>query len=105
MKYKHILFDIDGTLVDNESAVINTWQQTLEELLGKHFEKEELGFVLGIVKDLLNKSIFHQSNVFIWLISLFTSEEGSFSLDTDSIKSFWENKDAVITFVKHRYHG
>jgi len=48
MRYKHILFDIDGTLVDNESAVINTWQQTLEELLGKHFEKDELGFVLGI---------------------------------------------------------
>ena len=48
MKYKHILFDIDGTLVDNESAVINTWQQTIEELLGKHFEKDELNFVLGI---------------------------------------------------------
>ena len=48
MRYKHILFDIDGTLVDNENAVINTWQQTLEELLGNHFEKEELGFVLGI---------------------------------------------------------
>ena len=48
MKYKHILFDVDGTLVDNESAVINTWQQTIEELLGKHFEKKELDFVLGI---------------------------------------------------------
>ena len=48
MKYKHILFDIDGTLVNNESAVINTWQQTIEELLGKHFEKDELNFVLGI---------------------------------------------------------
>lgn len=48
MKYKHILFDVDGTLVDNESAVINTWQQTIEELLGKHFEKNELDFVLGI---------------------------------------------------------
>ncbi len=40
MKYKHILFDIDGTLVDNESAVINTWQQTIEKLFGKHFEKD-----------------------------------------------------------------
>ncbi len=48
MKYKHILFDIDGTLVDNESAVINTWQQTIQELFGKHFEKDELNFVLGI---------------------------------------------------------
>ncbi len=48
MKYKHILFDIDGTLVDNESAVINTWQQTIQELFGKHLEKDELNFVLGI---------------------------------------------------------
>ncbi|WP_018464727.1 HAD family hydrolase [Segatella paludivivens] len=48
MKYKHLLFDIDGTLVDNESAVINTWQQTIQELVGRHFEKDELTFVLGI---------------------------------------------------------
>lgn len=48
MKYKHILFDIDGTLVDNESAVINTWQQTIQELLDRHYEKNELNFVLGI---------------------------------------------------------
>ena len=48
MKYKHILFDIDGTLVDNESAVISTWQQTINELFGKHYEKSELNFVLGI---------------------------------------------------------
>lgn len=48
MKYKHILFDIDGTLVDNEKAVLSTWQQTAEELFDRHLEKEELHFVLGI---------------------------------------------------------
>ena len=47
-KYKHLVFDIDGTLVDNEHAVLHTWQETLEELLGKRYELEELGFVLGI---------------------------------------------------------
>ena len=47
-KYKHLVFDIDGTLVDNEHAVLLTWQETLEELLGKKYELEELGFVLGI---------------------------------------------------------
>ena len=44
-KYKHLVFDIDGTLVDNEHAVLLTWQETLEELLGKKYELEELGFV------------------------------------------------------------
>lgn len=48
MNYKHLIFDIDGTLVDNERAVIATWQQTLRELTGKEYAEEELGFVLGI---------------------------------------------------------
>ncbi|WP_374048536.1 hypothetical protein [uncultured Bacteroides sp.] len=36
-------------MVDNESAVINTWQQTIEELLGKHFEKKELVHPLDVL--------------------------------------------------------
>lgn len=48
VKYKHLVFDIDGTLVDNEHAVLLTWQEALEELLGKHYELDELQFVLGI---------------------------------------------------------
>lgn len=48
MKYTDIVFDIDGTLVDNEKAVIATWQQTLRELFGKEYATNELDFVLGI---------------------------------------------------------
>lgn len=48
MRYKHLIFDIDGTLVDNERTVITTWQQTLRELFGKEYATDELGFVLGI---------------------------------------------------------
>lgn len=48
VKYKHLVFDIDGTLVDNERAVLLTWQETLEKLLNKRYEIEELNFVLGI---------------------------------------------------------
>ena len=47
VKYNHLIFDIDGTLVDNERAILLTWQEALEELLGKHYELEELQFVLG----------------------------------------------------------
>lgn len=48
MRYKHLIFDIDGTLVDNEKAVIITWQQTIEQLFDKHYEASDLDFVLGI---------------------------------------------------------
>jgi len=48
MGYKHLVFDIDGTLVDNEKAVLATWQETILQLFGKHYETSELNFVLGI---------------------------------------------------------
>ena len=48
MGYKHLIFDIDGTLVDNEKVVIATWQETILQLFGKHYETSELNFVLGI---------------------------------------------------------
>ena len=31
MKYKHIVFDIDGTLIDTEYAVINSLIKTIME--------------------------------------------------------------------------
>ena len=48
MGYKHLIFDIDGTLVDNEKVVIATWQETILQLFGKHYETPDLNFVLGI---------------------------------------------------------
>ena len=32
MKYKHIVFDIDGTLIDTEYAVLHSLQETIKEL-------------------------------------------------------------------------
>ena len=48
MKYKHIIFDIDGTLVDNEQAVLYSLQEVLREELGKEYSFDELRFALGI---------------------------------------------------------
>lgn len=48
MGYKHLIFDIDGTLVDNEKVVIATWQETILQLFGKQYETSDLNFVLGI---------------------------------------------------------
>ncbi len=48
MKYNHIVFDIDGTLVDNEKAIIYSLQEALHKETGKQYSYEELTFALGI---------------------------------------------------------
>jgi HAD superfamily hydrolase (TIGR01549 family) len=47
MGFKHIIFDLDGTLIDTEEAVLKTWQFTLK---GYHYDYslDELKIVLGI---------------------------------------------------------
>lgn len=48
MKYKHIVFDVDGTLFDTEYAVLHSLQDTLRILSGKEIPCAELEFALGI---------------------------------------------------------
>lgn len=49
-KYRHIIFDLDGTLLDTEEAVLKTWQHTLQDY-GYEFSLEELKTVLGITPE------------------------------------------------------
>lgn len=48
MAIKHIIFDIDGTLLDTEYAVLHSLQDTVAELTGKTLRIETLKFALGI---------------------------------------------------------
>ncbi|MFV0243080.1 MAG: HAD family hydrolase [Lacrimispora sphenoides] len=48
MRYKHIVFDIDGTLIDTEYAVLHSLQDTLIAVTGINREINELTFALGI---------------------------------------------------------
>jgi HAD superfamily hydrolase (TIGR01549 family) len=48
MRYKHIVFDIDGTLIDTEYAVLHSLQDTLIAVTGIKKEISELTFALGI---------------------------------------------------------
>jgi len=48
MNYSDIIFDVDGTLLDNDKVVRTMWQMAIEEQFGKHYELNELDFVMGI---------------------------------------------------------
>lgn len=48
MRYKHIVFDIDNTLLDTEYAVLHSLQRVLKEKAGEDKDLAELNFALGI---------------------------------------------------------
>ena len=48
MKYKHLVFDIDGTLIDTEYAVIHSLIKTIIEITGNTPQYANLRFALGI---------------------------------------------------------
>lgn len=55
--YKHIVFDVDGTLVNTEYAVLHSLQDTLKEVQNKNYQIEELEFVLGITGEAAIKQL------------------------------------------------
>ena len=48
MQYKQIVFDVDGTLIDTEYAVLHSLQDTVEYMTGTKPKIEKLIFALGI---------------------------------------------------------
>lgn len=48
MRYSHIVFDIDGTLLDTETAVLSSLQRLLQDLWGRVVPRDDLRFALGI---------------------------------------------------------
>jgi HAD superfamily hydrolase (TIGR01549 family) len=46
--YKYIIFDIDGTLIDTEIAIICALQKLLQSEKNRIYSPEELHFILGI---------------------------------------------------------
>ena len=48
MDFKQIVFDVDGTLIDTEYAVIHSLQDTIKAISGKIIPDKELTFALGI---------------------------------------------------------
>lgn len=48
MDKRHFIFDIDGTLINTEKAIIKGLQELLMEVKGVPYEPEQLYFCLGI---------------------------------------------------------
>ncbi|MDE6844289.1 MAG: HAD family hydrolase [Lachnospiraceae bacterium] len=48
MKYKQIVFDVDGTLLNTESAILHSLQDTMRTISGETIPLEKLTFSLGI---------------------------------------------------------
>ena len=48
MKYKHIIFDVDGTLLDTEFAVLHSLQDTVMQYSHTSIPTDKLCFALGI---------------------------------------------------------
>lgn len=53
MKYKHIVFDIDGTLLDTVDSLLNSLQETIFQLQRRTLDIEELRFALGIPGEII----------------------------------------------------
>lgn len=48
MRYRCVAFDLDGTLIDSEEAVLRSLRDTLLTVTGKEYPLSELTFSLGI---------------------------------------------------------
>ena len=48
MSYQHVVFDVDGTLIDTEQPVLTALQMTVRELLHREMTLSELKFSYGI---------------------------------------------------------
>lgn len=57
MKYKHIIFDIDGTMLDSAYADLTALQRVLLELQNKSYPIDDLRFALGIPSEVALKQL------------------------------------------------
>jgi len=51
VKYTHIVFDVDGTLLNNEEVVLLSLRDVVREILSKDMPLDDLRFALGIPSD------------------------------------------------------
>lgn len=58
MKYRGIIFDIDGTLTSTNQLIFDTFNHVAEKYLGKKFSDEEIIGMFGPPEDVILKQLF-----------------------------------------------
>lgn len=67
MRYRHVVFDIDGTMANTEKPDLISFQRTIKEVTGKDIPCEELRFAFGIPgADALKQMNMDVSALEIW---------------------------------------
>ena len=61
MKYKHIVFDIDGTLIDTEYAVLHSLQETIKGLSHQRQGKNLRMIFVRLVSAIISKQSYVQT--------------------------------------------
>ena len=122
--YKNIVFDVDGTLINTEYAVLHSLQDTLKEVQNKNYKIEELEFVLGITGeaaikqlgianitetvDLWNNHLNQYKNsvsVFDWIKDLLQKLSQDYKLGIVTSKTKAEFDEEVTHFGLNKYFG
>lgn len=122
--YKHIVFDVDGTLINTEYAVLHSLQDTLKEVLNKNYEISELEFALGITGeaaimqfgianisetvDLWNKNLNNYKNsvgVFDGIKEILSELSPEYKLGIVTSKTKAEFDEEVTHFNLNKYFG
>lgn len=55
--YKHVIFDVDGTIINGDAAWLYATQRAIREELGKEFTFDELKYTLGMPDELIYKEL------------------------------------------------
>lgn len=95
MKYEHIIFDLDGTLLDTEKPVLLTWQSALKKY-GYDFSLEDLKIVLGITPESALKQLQAAVDGNFW--NTWKETYSAYAKETD----FFDGVERMLQTLKYR---